>query len=158
MPTIIEPTKNNAAFAMIQEIIPKLTAPVVTNAETTARMIRPSTSSITAAPRTICASFVCNLPKSLKTRAVIPTEVAVSDAPRKRYTLRDKLGRSHGPTTQVPSTNGTITPINATTKAFNPTFFIVVRLDSRPTWKRRIITPSSDKKVIKTSLFRASKK
>jgi hypothetical protein len=49
--------------------------------ETTARMIKPNTSSITAAPRMIYASFVCNLPRSLKTRAVMPTLVAQSTAP-----------------------------------------------------------------------------
>ena len=43
---------------------------------TTARMTSPSTSSMTAAPRMMRASSVCDRPRSLSTRAVMPTLVA----------------------------------------------------------------------------------
>ena len=52
------------------------TAPVVMMPTTTARTTSPSTSSITAAPRMIFASRLAPSPRSLNTRAVIPTLVA----------------------------------------------------------------------------------
>jgi hypothetical protein len=53
---------------------------------TTARITRPSTSSMTAAPRMILASFDRAAPRSRRTRAVMPTLVAVRTAPRKACT------------------------------------------------------------------------
>ena len=50
---------------------------------TTLRMTRPSTSSMTAAPMMMRASGVLIRPRSASTRAVMPTEVAVSVAPTK---------------------------------------------------------------------------
>ena len=50
---------------------------------TTVRITRPSTSSATAAPRTTRASVVASARMSPNTRAVMPTLVAVSAAPRK---------------------------------------------------------------------------
>ncbi len=44
----------------------------------------PSTSSITAAARTVTPSGVSSRSRSVRTRAVIPTEVAVMLAPVKR--------------------------------------------------------------------------
>ena len=55
----------------------------VTTLTTTVRMISPSTSSATAAPSTIRASVVASARRSPNTRAVMPTLVAVSAAPRK---------------------------------------------------------------------------
>src|SRR6267143_689929 len=51
--------------------------------ETTPRMTSPMTSSITAAPKIRRASRLCSTWRSLSTRAVIPTEVAVRVAPTK---------------------------------------------------------------------------
>ena len=51
--------------------------------DTTLRITRPSTSSMTAAPMMMRASGVLIRPRSDSTRAVIPTEVAVSVAPTK---------------------------------------------------------------------------
>jgi hypothetical protein len=53
---------------------------------TTARITSPSTSSMTAAPRMILASFVRVASRSRNTRAVMPTLVAVRTAPRKAWT------------------------------------------------------------------------
>ena len=62
---------------------------------TTARMISPRTSSTTAAPRMILASEVWSLPRSLSTRAVIPTLVAHNVAARKRRAGVSESGNSH---------------------------------------------------------------
>ncbi len=48
---------------------------------TTVKMMRPMTSSITAAPSTIWPSRVCSLSRSDNTRAEMPIDVAVSAAP-----------------------------------------------------------------------------
>jgi hypothetical protein len=50
---------------------------------TAARMISPRTSSMTAAPRMILASSLEDSFRSRRTRAVMPTLVAVRTAPRK---------------------------------------------------------------------------
>ncbi len=60
-----------------------LTAAPAATPVTTLRITSPSTSSITAAPMMILASGVFIRPKSDRTRAVIPTDVAVSVAPMK---------------------------------------------------------------------------
>ena len=60
-----------------------VTAPPAASPDTTLRMTRPRTSSITAAPMMTRASRWCIRPRSDRTRAVIPTEVAVSVAPTK---------------------------------------------------------------------------
>ncbi len=52
----------------------------------TASTSSPMTSSMTAAPRMICPSAVCTRFMSLRTRAVMPTLVAHSVAPRKSGT------------------------------------------------------------------------
>ena len=56
---------------------PTVTESPVTTLTTTVRMIRPSTSSATAAPSTMRASTVASARRSPKTRAVMPTLVAV---------------------------------------------------------------------------------
>ena len=48
---------------------------------TTASMMSPTTSSRTAAPSTTCPSGVSSCPRSERTRAEIPMDVAVSAAP-----------------------------------------------------------------------------
>ncbi len=58
------------------------TVPSVTIRTTTVRMTRPRTSSATAAPSTVRASTDVRARRSLNTRAVMPTLVAASAAPR----------------------------------------------------------------------------
>ena len=57
-----------------------------------ARTTRPSTSSITAAPRMMRALGVLMAFASCRTRAVIPTEVAASIAPRNACAIQDSPG------------------------------------------------------------------
>ncbi len=67
---------------------------------TTARMMRPSTSSTTAAPTMVLASSVCSRCMSANTRAVIPTLVAVMAAPMKNATSvlpSPRLSKSEAP-------------------------------------------------------------
>jgi hypothetical protein len=72
---------------MIHRIAPHPTATepelavAATKPLTTAKTTSPMTSSATAAPRMMRASLVFALPKSLSTRAVIPTLVAVRVPP-----------------------------------------------------------------------------
>ena len=66
----------------------------VTSPETTARMIKPKTSSMTAAPRIIRASLLFVLWRSCNTRAVMPTLVAASVAPINRCTYQPASGRN----------------------------------------------------------------
>ena len=58
------------------------TEPSDTIRTTTVRITSPRTSSATAAPSTVRASTVARARRSLNTRAVIPTLVAASAAPR----------------------------------------------------------------------------
>ena len=69
--------------------------PVTASPLTTARIIRQSTSSITAAPRMTRASSVVSFPKSRNTRAVIPTLVAVRIPPINRSAARVPSGCSN---------------------------------------------------------------
>jgi hypothetical protein len=84
-----EPARNPPAFRVIAACvqipgaIPSSAARITP--ETEARMTRPRTSSITAAPKMIRASFSRDLPMSWSTRAVIPTLVAHRVAPRKAW-------------------------------------------------------------------------
>ena len=84
---------------------------------------------MTAAPRIIFASRVWSLPRSLNTRAVMPTLVAESVAPRNRRVGVDASGRSTEPAPK-PSKNGAMIPTTATTKAFAPTPSISLTLVS----------------------------
>ena len=100
----------------------------------------PRTSSISAAPRMICPSWVSRCPRSERTRAVMPTLVAVrvaaamidgmSDNPRQRQAT-------------YPSTKGSKTPTTATVIDVGPTRIRRARSVSRPIANRRINTPSS---------------
>ena len=64
------------------------TEPSETSRTTTVRITSPSTSSATAAPSTVRASTVASARRSLNTRAVMPTLVAVSAAPMNSDWLR----------------------------------------------------------------------
>ena len=90
----------------------------MTTLTTTVRMIRPSTSSATAAPSTIRASVVASARRSPKTRAVMPTLVAVSAAPRK---IAVSVSQPRPTPAPAPATNGTATPMTATSIEARPT-------------------------------------
>ena len=79
-------------MAAYESVPPRSAA--ATRPVTTARMISPWTSSMIAAPRMIRASLVCDRPRSFRTRAVIPTLVAVSVAPRKIWAYAPASGIS----------------------------------------------------------------
>ena len=76
-------TRKPAATASVRATPSRVTAPPAATPETTLRITSPSTSSMTAAPMMIRASGVPIRPRSESTRAVIPTDVAVSVAPTK---------------------------------------------------------------------------
>ena len=110
--------------------------------ETTARTSSPRTSSMTAAPRMILAKGARKESASLSTRAVIPTLVAASMAPRKACSIHGSWGRISSPTPN-PSSMGVTTPTTATSAARPPTAIISLGVDSRPTWKSSRTAPSS---------------
>src|SRR5438874_1836677 len=91
-PTTTAITRNKAAFAIIHRAPAQLmlaglelAVAAATKPLTTDRTTKPMTSSATAAPKMIRASLVSDLPRSFSTRAVIPTLVAVSVPPTKRW-------------------------------------------------------------------------
>ena len=132
-PRIVPPANNRMDNIIVWRTLKIEIVPVCTMALTMARSTNPITSSMTAAPSTIRDSFEDKMEKSLNTLAVMPTEVAESVAPRKRYAFSDKPGINSGPAIYLPKMNGKITPILATSKARNPTFFISLTFDSKPT-------------------------
>ena len=98
------------------------------------------TSSATAAPSTVRASTVASALRSPKTRAVIPTDVAVSAAPTKSASLVGHVERQPRP---KPMAMGATTPTTATDRAARPTEASSPMSISSPTSKRRRITPIS---------------
>ena len=140
------PTRNNVALPTIHTTSrvaswPPVLAAVMTP-ETTARITRPRTSSMTAAPRMILASRVVTLPRSVSTRAVMPTLVAQSVAPMNRWTSRSSFGSIQAETPQ-PRKNGATTPRSATSRLEVPTDIISRTLDSSPTSNSSSTTPIS---------------
>jgi len=109
---------------------------------TMARTIMPNMSSMTAAPIMTRDSTVCMRFMSLMTRAVMPTLVATMDAPTNRAS-----SCFSGPRAPIirryPTMNGRMTPNTATNMAVLPTLRMALNGVSRPTEKRRNITPSS---------------
>ena len=101
---------------------------------------RPITSSATAAPSTVRASTRVSAPRSLNTRAVMPTLVAASAAPTNSAVSLDSPNPSATP---KPIATGTTTPIVATVIDDFPTDRRSPRLSSRPTSSSSRITPSS---------------
>src|SRR5687768_3507931 len=143
--TASRPTSNAAAtnpnaIAVMSATLPTDRVAPPTICATTARMIRPTMSSSTAAPSTTCDSRSCSRPRSASTRAVMPTDVAVSDAPTTR------AGSSGSPScvaTRYPRAKGRTTPTRATVAAAPPTERSRRRSVSSPMWNRRMRTPIS---------------
>ena len=121
-------------------IVPMPIVPSSTTRVTIVRMIRPSTSSATAAPRTTRASFVDNARRSPKTRAVMPTLVAVSVAPMNNDVL--PFSPRARPVAD-PRMSGRPTPMIATVIADRPTLRNSPTSISIPTCIKRRIAPSS---------------
>ena len=80
--------------------------------------------------------------KSPNTRAVMPTLVAASAAPRNSDALSDSPRTVPAKT---PDDMGTTTPMMATSIEARPTFLSSVRSISRPTSASRMMTPTSAK-------------
>ena len=110
------------------------TEPSVTSRTTTVRTTRPITSSATAAPSTMRASVVARARRSPKTRAVMPTLVAVSAAPTKSDVVEVEAEQLAW--RPMPSTNGATTPTVATCSEARPTLPSSRRSISRPTSSR----------------------
>ena len=83
-PTTTAPTRKAKASTTMIATSRALTVPLWTKPVTTARITRPSTSSMTAAPSTMRASGESRRFASRNTRPVMPTEVAQRVAPTKR--------------------------------------------------------------------------
>ena len=147
-PTTLPRTRKSTATAMIPRTDSRDTDPSVTSRTTTVSTTRPMTSSATAAPRTTRASWVASARRSPKTRAVMPTLVAVRAAPTKSAVLNSSPMIDMAAS---PRTNGATTPIVATCSEVRPTLPSSLRSISRPTSSRRRMTPISPR-VLRTSL------
>ncbi len=141
MPTTTPTTRKATAPAMMPATDTSDTEPSVTSRTTTVSTTRPMTSSATAAPSTTRASVVAMARRSLNTRAVMPTLVAVSAAPMNSATLKSsEMKASIAPR---PRTSGVTTPTTATRNEARPTRPSSTRSISRPTSSSRRMTPIS---------------
>src|SRR6266576_762914 len=141
-------TKRNATATPRMRSAPcRLNAVPAASPETTPRITSPMTSSITAAPRMRRASRLCSTWRSLSTRAVIPTEVAVSVAPTKMAVTRGSAEVCSYPCHpdaqyRKPKPNGTATPTAATAVAAAPTRIMALRSVSSPISNSSTTTPT----------------
>ena len=133
--------RNPKASPVVLVTLPTVTAWPPAKPLTTAKIISPNTSSMTAAPKTIWLSVSWRRPRSESTRAVIPTLVAVSVAPATSDGRWSSPNTWHTP---YPNANGTTTPTMATAVEAPPTLSSFARSVSSPISKRRMTTPSSD--------------
>src|SRR3989454_8218815 len=125
----------------------RLNAVPAASPETTLKITSPMTSSITAAPRIRRASRLCSTCRSLSTRPVIPTEVAVSVAPTKMAVVSESADVCSTPCQldrqyRKPSPNGTATPTTATAVAAVPTRIMALRSVSSPISNNSTTTPT----------------
>ena len=86
-PIVDVTTRNATASPTTPATVRTDTVPSATTRTTTVRITSPITSSATAAPRTVRASIEPRARRSPKTRAVMPTLVAVSAAPTNSASL-----------------------------------------------------------------------
>ena len=114
-----------------------MTRPLITASTTSPRM-----SSRIAAPRMTCPSRLWRDPRSFRTRAVMPTLVAVSVAPTNRCARVGASGTNHRAVPH-PRANGVTTPITATNAADGPTRTSARRSASSPTSNSNTSTPIS---------------
>jgi hypothetical protein len=123
-------SKNPTAKPIVVAMVPMPTEPCSTIRTTMVKMMRPRTSSTTAAPSTVRASTVASARKSPNTRAVIPMLVAVSAAPINKDVLVDSPIERPTPT---PSAIGNATPMSATSIEARPTLRSSAMSVSMPT-------------------------
>src|SRR6266850_640320 len=141
-------TNRNATATPRMRTAPcRLNAVPAASPETTPRITSPMTSSITAAPRIRRASKLCSTWRSLSTRPVIPTEVAVRVAPTKRAVVSGSAAVCSYPCQperqyRKPRTNGTATPTTATAVAAVPTRIVALRSVSSPISNNSTTTPT----------------
>src|SRR5438876_611486 len=145
--------RNATATPRMRSAPCRLNAVPAASPETTPRITSPMTSSITAAPRIRRASRLCSTWRSLSTRAVIPTEVAVSVAPTKMAVTRgsaDVCSYPCHPDAQYrkPRPNGTATPTAATAVAATPTRIMALRSVSSPISNSSTTTPTCASNII----------
>ena len=149
-PTVLVTARKPTARPMVDAIVPMPTLPCSTMRVTTVRMIKPSTSSTTAAPSTVRASTVASARKSPNTRAVMPIDVAVSAAPTNNEVLIDSPSSELAP---KPSAIGKTTPMIATKMLARPTVLSSTMSVSSPTWMSSKMTPSSARKNSMSPVF-----
>src|SRR6266487_3502186 len=128
------PTTSNSSCGAIE--------PPATRRTITVRITRPMTSSATAAPSTVRASARDNAFRSPKTRAVMPTLVAVRAAATNSSTWWPCPASPVRRSPAQPNANGNTTPTVATDNAGRPTFSRSVSSVSSPTWSSSNSTPS----------------
>src|SRR3989449_2011533 len=139
--------RNATATPRIRSAPCRLNAVPAASPETTPRITSPMTSSITAAPRIIRASKLCSTWRSLSTRPVIPTDVAVSVAPTKMAVVSGSAAVCSYPCQperqyRNPRPNGTATPTTATAVAAVPTRIMALRSVSSPISNSSTTTPT----------------
>ena len=139
-PTTPDSTRKPSASSSVEATPPTVTLSPLTTLTTTVRMIRPMTSSATAAPSTTRASVVARARRSPNTRAVMPTLVAVSAAPMNSAV---SVSRPSPIPATVPPAKGTATPMIATSIDARPTRPSSARSISMPTCTSSRSTPSS---------------
>src|SRR2546422_4782756 len=139
--------RNATATPRIRSAPCRLNAVPAASPETTPRITSPMTSSITAAPRIRRASKLCSTWRSLSTRPVIPTEVAVRVAPTKMAVVAgsaDVCSYPCQPERQYrkPRAKGTATPTTAPAVAAVPTRIMALRSVSSPISNSSATTPT----------------
>ena len=140
MPNAPATSRNPNAKPTVETRPPMSTDPCSTMRVTIVKITRPITSSATAAPRTMRASVEESALRSPKTRAVMPTLVAASAAPRKSDAFTDSPRIEPA---KYPDDIGTATPMMATRTDARPTLRNSSRSISRPTSANKMMTPTS---------------
>ena len=150
LPTRVKTSQNEIALTAIIIILEAETAPVAFIPTIIAKINIPSTSSTTAPPNIVTPSLEFNSPKSPKTLAVIPTEVAVIIAPTKRPGINSfKESKDANPNIIVPnkpSKNGNTTPPTATKVADPMLLKNLCLFVSNPASNNKITAPTFAKK------------
>ena len=146
LPMMVKPSQNPIALTISNATDPPDTEPSASMPTTTATRTIPNTSSTTAAARIITPSIESNLLISPRTRAVIPTEVAVRIAPTKSAGMASSIELNvaypNHKVTNAPSANGNITPPSATAVAGRINRMNCLRSVSKPASNRSRTAPS----------------
>ena len=142
---MVKPSQTPTAFRAMRPMDPQATEPPTwpetteTIPSITARMMIPSTSSITAAARMVTPSGESILRCSERIRAVMPTEVAMERTPKKRFTGAVRAWPVMRLPAQAPERKDTMTPPTPMMAPFRENRKKRARSVSSPEWKRRMI-------------------